>query len=52
MKIKIKAYTSYKLIITKRTDWGVACRDIITHRSQFVQQIFEEAEGSDLTYKG
>lgn len=52
MELKVKTYTCNKLIITKRTRRVVACGDIIAHGSQFVQQIFEEAMGSDFADKG
>lgn len=35
MKMKVKAYISYQLIITKRT----GCGDIIAHGSQLVESV-------------
>lgn len=51
MKMKVKAYICYKHILTKRTCGG-SMWDIIVRGSQFVQHVFEEVVGSDLTKTG
>lgn len=48
MKMKVEATVCYKDRITKRTCRG-SVRDIIAHGSRFVQHVFEEAVGFDLT---
>lgn len=50
--MKVKAYSCYKFIIQKENRLReVACGDL-AHWSQFVQQVFEETAGFDLTDKG